>query len=201
METNVPPTPDDESEIAPPERRAGKRRIALIAVAVVAIGVVAFLFSRPAPESRAVTALPPFELELLGSNKTVTNVDLRGRPAVVNFWASWCAPCRREAPALEAAWQRYKDEGVAFLGIDVRDIESQGERFVREEGLTYPSVRDPDQELVRAMGLGDLLPQTFFVYPDGKLLSTQGLYEISGEELEQNIEKLLAPTPAGSATP
>ena len=201
MDTNVPPPPADESEVSETATRTGRRRTAAIVAGLLAVGVIAFLFSRPAPDSRKITALPPFELEVLGADRTISNEDLTGRPAVVNFWASWCAPCRREAPALEAAWQRYKDEGVMFLGVDVRDIESQAERFVREEGLTYESVRDPDQVLVEAMNLGDRLPQTFFVYPDGRLLSSQGIYEISGEELELNIEALLEPAPSDSVTP
>jgi len=66
----------------------------------------------------------------------------RGRVVVVNFWGSWCGPCRDEAPALAAAAQQYRTSGVAFLGVDVRDTTASAEAFARNFGITYPSVSD-----------------------------------------------------------
>ncbi|MEA2498391.1 MAG: cytochrome c biosis protein CcmG, thiol:disulfide interchange protein DsbE [Actinomycetota bacterium] len=170
------------------------------ALTIIAVGGIAWAAMAPAPEDRKPTTLPAFELELLGQSGTLSSADLRGHPAVINFWASWCGPCNREAPALESTWRRYEDEGVLFLGIDVRDIESQAEAFLEKHDITYPSVRDPDQILVEAMKIGDPLPQTFFIDAAGKIQTGSGLGEISAKELETQIELLLdlAPAPAES---
>ena len=190
--TDDVPTPDESGAITEGDAPATKRRLAFITVGVIAVAVIGYLFTRPAPDSGRVEELPAFELELLGTTGTFSEADLEGAPAVINFWASWCGPCNREAPALEATWQAYKDEGVQFLGVDVRDIESQAENFVERHGITYPSVRDPDQDLARAMEVGDLLPQTFFVDASGRIKTGSGLGEITKEELEEQIELLLA---------
>jgi len=190
--TDDGPTPDERGAIPGGEAPAKKRRFLFIAAGVIALVVIGYLFTKPAPDSGRIEELPDFELEILGATGTFSEADLEGQPAVINFWASWCGPCNREAPALEETWQAYKDEGVQFLGVDVRDIESQAENFVERHAITYPSVRDPDQVLARAMEVGDLLPQTFFVDASGKIQTGSGLGEITKEELEEQIELLLA---------
>jgi thiol-disulfide isomerase/thioredoxin len=67
----------------------------------------------------------------------------RGSVVVLNFWGSWCGPCREEAPVLAAAARHYRQAGVAFLGVDVRDTTASAEAFARDFGIAYPSVSDP----------------------------------------------------------
>jgi peroxiredoxin len=96
--------------------------------------------ARAEPEHRPA---PPFRLPSLDGNGTIALADYRGEVTVLNFWGSWCAPCRLEAPGLQRVWKDYRARGVRFLGIDERDNESAGRAFVEEFGLTYPNAADP----------------------------------------------------------
>ena len=123
---------------------------------------------------------------------------------LVDFWASWCGPCRREMPTIARLHQDYKDKGVVVVGVNVCDLEPEAEDFVEEFGITYSIVRDPDQELSEALGVECRLPQTMFVDADGQLVATTyGREEVVGgpgrvvlggltpEQLESRIEQLL----------
>ena len=72
---------------------------------------------------------------------------------VLNFWASWCIPCREEAPLLEKTWRAYRDQGVLFLGVSMKDARSDAKSFVKDFGVTYPTVRDLDQRLTKDFGV------------------------------------------------
>src|SRR5437667_10097451 len=75
--------------------------------------------------------------------------ELRGTPVVLNFWASWCSPCRQEAARLEAGWQRWGRRGVVFLGIDMQDLTGDGRDFLRRQSVTYPTIRDPGKGVAK----------------------------------------------------
>lgn len=132
----------------------------------------------------------------------LTDENLRGRPVVINFWASWCIPCREEAPLLEKTWRAYRDQGVVFLGVNIKDAESDARRFVQDFDITYPIVRDLDQSLTQDFGVKGL-PETFFVDHRWTFIGTisgaktgdqQGtviLGAISEEELVSNVEILI----------
>jgi thiol-disulfide isomerase/thioredoxin len=74
----------------------------------------------------------------------------RGRVVVINFWGSWCAPCRAEAPTLAVLSEQYRSKGVQFAGIDIRDSPASAEAFVRNFGISYPSLNDPADEIALA---------------------------------------------------
>ncbi len=93
---------------------------------------------------------------------------LRGHPVVINFWASWCEPCREEAPQLESIWQQYRARGLIVLGIDTQDLESPARAFVSRYKISYPNVRDPDGSVSRLFGATGV-PETFFVGADGRI--------------------------------
>ena len=163
-----------------------------IAAAVAAIVLVAYLALKPAPEDAAGGSAPAFELQMLGSNRTLSSIDLSDRPVVVNLWASWCGPCRREMPLLEEISQRYEGD-VTILGIDVQDAPANAEEFVEEVGATYPIVRDPEATLAEPLtGVPKPgLPQTFFVDEGWRLSGAPILGELSEDQLVEGIERMI----------
>jgi cytochrome c biogenesis protein CcmG/thiol:disulfide interchange protein DsbE len=133
---------------------------------------------------------PSFDLPRLDRPGRLELASLRGKAVVLNFWASWCFPCKREAPLLEAAWRKWRSRGVVVVGIDANDLSSDARRFMRRYGMSYPIVHDGPGNLLDDYGLTGF-PETFFVRRDGKLSSwTQG--ELSKEELESGIQGALA---------
>ena len=85
---------------------------------------------------------PPLAFETLDGDETISLADYRGKAVVLNFWASWCQPCKKEAPMLQETWERYRDEGLVVLGIDAQDFRQDARRFVERYELTYPIAYD-----------------------------------------------------------
>lgn len=164
-------------------RGRGRRlwRVARLPVVVVLIvaaaGAIAWAASRPASHGRPQARIPAFSLPRLHGG-TLTAADLRGHPVVLNFFASWCHPCRQEAPLLERAYRRFGPRGVRFVGVATGDEPVHARRFVAHYGVTYPVVLDPRRSLARAMGIYGL-PDTFFIgargtYPGKPRLGSSG---------------------------
>ncbi len=114
---------------------------------------------------------PSFTLPLFGG-RTIRLEDLRGKVVFLNFWASWCPPCRAEAKTLEAAWQRYKDREVVFLGIDIQDTEQDARAFLKEFGITYLNARDESGKVAIEYGVCGI-PETFFIDREGRITFKQ----------------------------
>ena len=179
--------------------RSLKASAQALAVAVV-VGLLALLVWKIVnDEGGAASALrrgeqpvaPDFTLARLDRPGELTLSSLRGKAVVLNFWASWCIPCKKEAPMLEAAWKRWRSKGVVVVGIDEEDLKSDARRFMRRYGVTYPNVYDGKQSLAEPYGLLGY-PETFFVGRDGRLVH-QILGPITKEsELEEGIELALA---------
>lgn len=98
----------------------------------------------------------------------ISSKDLAGHVAVVNFWASWCGPCRAEQPILQSAWERYAPRGVKFLGVDVRDSSADAKAHLEEFGVTYPSVFNPDSSISYAFRVS-FIPTTYILDRDGRV--------------------------------
>jgi cytochrome c biogenesis protein CcmG/thiol:disulfide interchange protein DsbE len=112
---------------------------------------------------------PDKELQALGSPGTGQIADYRGQWVFVNFWASWCEPCRSEAPALENFQKQHARQGFTVLGINLDDNTDDATAFVHRYGLTYPQLRDGDgSERRDAYGMTGF-PESFLVDPAGKL--------------------------------
>ncbi len=115
-------------------------------------------------------AAPSMSLPVLGGSGQQSLADLRGKVVVLNFWASWCDPCKDEAPELERAQQRLAASGDGtVLGVTFRDLTKDSQRFVKDFGLTYPSIRDVDGELAKEYGTR-ALPETFVIDRDGRIV-------------------------------
>lgn len=123
------------------------------------------------------------------SDGEVSLAEFRGQPVVVNFWASWCPPCRAEARELERVWQAYRDRGVVFLGVDLQDTEDEARRFLREYAVTYPNLRDETNALAVGYGVNGI-PATFFIDRDGRVAGSR-TGPLDERRLVAQIEELL----------
>ena len=133
-------------------------------------------------------AAPGFTLPSLDGDGRVALSSFRGKVVVLNFWASWCVPCKREAERFQDIWEQRQGDGLVVLGVDTLDFDGDGRRFLERYGVTYPNVHDG-----RGVVLGDYggvpLPKTFFI-KDGKIVGyIWG--EASEEDLADAIDRAL----------
>lgn len=200
----------------PPERVGRARRrllrpLQLGAVALVA-GLLALLVWRVVAQQRGpdlVAAIkagerpsaPAFRLPVLWPITTtwpaalraavaqgrVSLATLRGRPVVVNFWASWCIPCKVEAPLLARAARAHAGT-VVFLGIDVQDLESDGRAFLRRYKVNYVSLRDPSNSSYDAYGLTGV-PETYYLDRTGRAVA-HSPGQVSAQDLNAGIAEI-----------
>ena len=131
---------------------------------------------------------PNFTLARLDRPGKIQLASLRGKVVVLNFWASWCYPCNKEAPALEAASRQWDGKAVV-LGVDVRDASGEARKFMRKHGLSYPVLHDNRDLTWPKYGLTGL-PETFFVDRRGRVVGhVPG--QVKPSDLRQGIEEAL----------
>jgi cytochrome c biogenesis protein CcmG/thiol:disulfide interchange protein DsbE len=130
------------------------------------------------------------DFTLIGyDGRTVTLSKLHGKVVIVNFWASWCQPCRQEAAYLEQTWRKYKDQGVVFIGVDYADTEKAALAYIQEFGITYINGPDLGTRISQAYNIKGV-PETFFVAKDGELHGVQ-IGPLQPPQLDEKINTLL----------
>lgn len=122
--------------------------------------------------------------------RTATLSALRGQVVVVNFWASWCPPCREEAAYLERTWRDYQDRGVVFIGVDWVDTEKEALAYIDEFDITYLNGPDLGTRIAQDYRIRGV-PETFFVDKDGRLRGVH-IGPLFPPELDKRIDELLA---------
>src|SRR6266567_1418863 len=163
-------------------KRSRRRLGFFLVISLVNVGFLVLLASQlltPAQTQHQGTAsgplighpAPDFTLPLLdpSSASTLHLAQLKGAPLVINFWASWCDPCKEEAPLLQQTWQQVQPQGVQFLGIDYEDAQSNARAFLHHYGITYPNVTDSSGSVAILYGVAGV-PETYFVNRHGVIV-------------------------------
>lgn len=139
---------------------------------------------------------PDFALVDVRTNQTVTLSLLRGKPVWINFWATWCPPCREEMPEMQQYYEQHKDKGLVILGVDVQEKREDVVKFINEGNFTWPFMIDTDGKLTdRYLIIG--MPSHFFVDKNGVIqaIHVGGLRTMSGMKapIDEYLDKILSP--------
>src|SRR4051794_18103495 len=150
--------------------RVSARTFAVTLGVLAVIGLLAYgLISKGTTTLAIGQTVPDAERQLLDGSGSARIADYRGKWVLVNFWASWCDPCRSESPALERFYQQHKADNFVVLGIDSQDLSGDAMDFVDQYNLTYPQLRDNDAEQSkRDFGMTGF-PESFLVDPEGHI--------------------------------
>ncbi|MGI8658947.1 MAG: TlpA family protein disulfide reductase [Candidatus Limnocylindria bacterium] len=186
--TTTPPRTEAEAPL-------GRLRLPyLVAAAIVPLlllGVLGIVLLSRAP-SASPTAIgrpaPDFTVADLDGNP-IRLADLRGRPVIVNFWASWCGPCVEEFPLLNAAAAEHREEGLVVVGIVYRDRSEAARDFMARNGGTWPSAMDPGERVATDYGILGA-PETYFIGRDGSIVARQ-IGQISASSLNEKLAAII----------
>jgi cytochrome c biogenesis protein CcmG/thiol:disulfide interchange protein DsbE len=160
--------PQPEPQALPPKRGLSIGSVVLLIGVALTVLVFGIALVRQQQGQPTQGPAPNFTLTTL-DGKEFTLSEHRGKVVVINFWASWCGPCRNEAPAFESLWQRYKDEDVVFLGITYADNPADSRAFIEEYGMTYPVAEDGRSEVSKALYHIQGVPETFVIDKEGNI--------------------------------
>jgi cytochrome c biogenesis protein CcmG, thiol:disulfide interchange protein DsbE len=162
--------------------------ISTFAIVLGLLGLLAYGPVRVQAGPRDRGPAPDFTLTTFDGQK-VSLADLRGNVVVINFWASWCIPCREEADYLEQTWRKYRDQGVVFIGVGYADTVKEAMAYIEEFDITYINGPDLGTRISQAYSIKGV-PETFFVSRDGELKGVH-IGPLVSPQLDQKIEELL----------
>jgi cytochrome c biogenesis protein CcmG, thiol:disulfide interchange protein DsbE len=179
-----------------------KRAAQVLALAAVA-GLLGLLIWRVATEPKSEipradlaagkrVLAPRFALERIDRKGKLSLASLRGKAVVINFWASWCAPCKEEAPILRRVWREHRADGLVVVSVDYNDFDRDARRFARDVRWTFPIVRDRQGKVLTRYG-GTGVPETYVVDRDGFLVGQPFEGSLKGDEarFDQTVARAL----------
>ncbi|MFP3853740.1 MAG: TlpA family protein disulfide reductase [Anaerolineales bacterium] len=177
----------------PPERAgsgvvAWHWRALFIAAIVALLALVGWGLARAQEGRKGTGPAPDFTLETF-DGETIQLSDLKGQVVVINFWASWCPPCREEASYLEASWREFREQGVVFLGVDYVDTDSEALAYIEEFDITYPNGPDLQTRISQAYRIQGV-PERFFIGRDGTIRGVK-VGPLAPPEIEDRLQPLV----------
>jgi cytochrome c biogenesis protein CcmG/thiol:disulfide interchange protein DsbE len=178
-----------------------RRVLIFCGITLLNVGLLALLLTQlltPAQQTPADPLLghvaPGFSLATVDSaagKRELALADFAGKPVVINFWATWCDPCKEEMPLLETTWKKLQAEGkdVVFLGIDFQESSSDVAPFLQQYGITYPVLLDANGFAANKYRIASL-PDTFFISRQGKIVS-KVLQQLTDQALTKGLQSIL----------
>jgi cytochrome c biogenesis protein CcmG/thiol:disulfide interchange protein DsbE len=181
----------DESELPTPGTSSHSKTGVILTFAMVLalLGLLAWGLVKVQAGPRDKGSAPDFTITGFDGRKASLG-ELRGQVVIINFWASWCLPCREEAAYLEQTWRKYEDQGVVFIGVDYVDTEKEALAYIEEFDITYINGPDLGTRISQAYNIKGV-PETYFVAKDGELRGVH-IGPLKFPELDEKIEELLA---------
>ncbi|MFC2052094.1 TlpA family protein disulfide reductase [Chloroflexota bacterium] len=166
----------------------------LLALVLTTALLITSCFSAVAPEGNAQSPdtgnlAPDFQLSNL-EGQAISLSDFRGRPVLINFWASWCGPCRAEMPYIQQIFEKWSDRGLVILAIDIGESRSTVEDFMQSYGLSFPALLDMNKTVSAEYNIR-FIPTTFLIDKDGIIKAVKIGAFSSVEEIESNLSKII----------
>ena len=172
------------------ERRTAQWRLAIFGILLAFISLLIIGLRRQIISERRVSGVAPeFEFTTFDGDEVIRLSDFKGQGVVLNFWASWCAPCRDEAVLLEQTWRREQGNGIVFVGLDYLDQNYAALEYLEEFDVTYPNGLDKQSTWARRYGI-EGVPETFFLAPDGTIADIVIGPLLSQADFDNRLDKI-----------
>jgi thiol-disulfide isomerase/thioredoxin len=150
-----------------------------------------FFTSNSQADSGNTVPAPQFSLPLIGSKGTVNLADLKGKVVYLDFWATWCPPCRKSFPWMQEIYQRYKDMGLAVVAVSVNARQKDAEKFIKEHNPSFITAFDPGKKTAKTYKL-EAMPSSYLIDRQGNIVSTHLGFRVSNiSKVEAEIKQAL----------